>query len=53
MATTTVIDASALVAYLLEEEGFEKTLEIVKEGAQSVPPIIKESCNAVLSQKER
>ena len=50
---TTIIDASALVAYLLEEEGFEKVSEILSEGADSVPLLIKESCNAVLEARKQ
>jgi predicted nucleic acid-binding protein len=48
---TTIIDASALVAYLLEEDGFEKISEMVNEGVESVPLIIKESCNAALEAR--
>jgi predicted nucleic acid-binding protein len=50
---TTIVDASALVAYLLEEEGFEKMSEILSEGAESVPLLIKESCNAVLEAEKQ
>jgi predicted nucleic acid-binding protein len=50
---TTIVDASALVAYLLEEEGFEKMSEILSEEAESVPLLIKESCNAVLEAEKQ
>ncbi len=45
---TVTIDTSALVAYLLEEGGSEKIRELLSEGVQSLPLLIKESCNAVL-----
>ena len=50
---TVTIDTSTLVAYLLEEDGFEKIKELLSEGVVSVPLLIKESCNAVLEASKQ
>lgn len=50
---TVTIDTSALVAYLLEEDGFERIRELLSEGVVSVPLIVKESCNAVLEARKQ
>ncbi len=50
---TITIDTSALVAYLLEEEGSQKIRELLSEGVQSLPLLIKESCNAVLEARRQ
>jgi predicted nucleic acid-binding protein len=50
---TTTIDTSTLVAYLLEEGGSEAIRELLSEGVESVPLIIKESSNAVLEARRQ
>ena len=45
---TVIIDASALVAYLLEESGFEKTRDLLAEGVDSPALLLMETTNAVL-----
>jgi len=45
---TVVIDPSALVAYLLEESGFEKTRDLLADGVDSPALLLMESSNAVL-----
>jgi predicted nucleic acid-binding protein len=43
-----IIDPSALVAYLLEESGFEKTRDLLAEGVDGPALLLTESSNAVL-----
>ena len=43
-----VIDASALSAYLLREEGFEEIKKFIVEGVVSVGLVVKEVANAIL-----
>jgi len=45
---TVIIDPSALVAYLLEESGFEKTRDLLAEGVDGPALLLTESSNAVL-----
>jgi len=45
---TVIIDPSALVAYLLEESGFEKTRDLLAEGVDGPALLLMESSNAVL-----
>jgi predicted nucleic acid-binding protein len=45
---TVIIDSSALVAYLLEESGFEKTRDLLSEGVDSPALLVMEASNAVL-----
>jgi predicted nucleic acid-binding protein len=45
---TVIIDASALVVYLLEEDGFEKTRDLLAEGVDSPAVLLMESSNAIL-----
>ena len=48
-----VIDASALAAYLLREEGFEEIREYLRRGVISVGLALKEVSNAVLTAWRR
>lgn len=50
---TATIDSSALVAYLLEEGGSEAIREMLAEGVESAPLIVKESSNAVLEARRQ
>ncbi len=52
---TVIIDASALVAYLLEESGFEKTRDLLAGGVDGPALLPVESTNAILeaSKSER
>ncbi len=51
---TATLDTSALVAYLLEEEGYERIRDLLFDGVESLPLLVKESCNAVLeAQKQK
>lgn len=43
-----VIDASALSAYLLREEGFEEIRKFILEGTISLDLVLKEVANAIL-----
>ena len=45
---TVIIDSSALVAYLLEESGFEKTRDLLSEGVDGPALLVMEASNAVL-----
>ena len=45
---TVVIDPSALVAYLLEESGFEKIRDLIAAGVDSPALLVMESSNAIL-----
>ena len=45
---TVIIDSSALVAYLLEESGFEKTRALLSEGVDGPALLVMEASNAVL-----
>ncbi len=45
---TVIIDSSALVAYLLEENGFEKIRDLLLEGVDSPALLVMEASNAVL-----
>ena len=45
---TAIVDSSALVAYLLEESGFEGVRDILAAGASSPGFLIAESANAIL-----
>ncbi len=47
------IDASALVKFLLKEEGWRKVEDALKEGALSVDLILKEVSNAILKRFRR
>jgi len=47
--TATVIDASALVAYLLHEEGSEVVGEFLVEGVDSIGLVFKEAASALLA----
>ena len=49
----TVIDASALAAYVLKEEGSEAVREHLKEGVTSVGLVAKETGNAILTALRR
>jgi len=49
----TVIDASALAAYVLKEEGSEAAREHLKEGVTSVGLVAKETGNAILTALRR
>lgn len=46
--TATVIDASALAAYLLHEEGSEAVRRFLDEGVDSIELVFKETANALL-----
>jgi len=48
-----VIDASALSAYLLREEGFEEIRKFIVEGVVSVGLVVKEVANAILLAYKR
>jgi predicted nucleic acid-binding protein len=50
---TVTIDTSTLVAYLLGEEGSEPIRDLLAEGVESAPPVIKESSNAVLEARRQ
>jgi len=45
---TVIIDSSALVAYLLEESGFEKIRELLSEGVEGPALLVMEASNAIL-----
>ena len=45
---TVIIDSSALVAYLLEENGFEKIKMLLTGGVESPALLVMEASNAVL-----
>lgn len=45
---TVIIDSSALVAYLLEESGFEGVRDILAAGASSPGFLVAESANVIL-----
>lgn len=49
----TVIDASALAAYVLREEGWESIERILREGGISVQLLAVEAANAVLSARRQ
>jgi PIN domain nuclease of toxin-antitoxin system len=44
---TVIIDSSALVAYLLEESGFEKIRDLLSEGVDSPVLLVMEASNAI------
>jgi predicted nucleic acid-binding protein len=46
--TVVIIDSSALVAYLLEESGFERIRDLLSDGVQGPALLVMDSCNAVL-----
>lgn len=48
-----VIDASALIKFLLREPGWQVVEEALREGALSLDMLIKETCNAVLKRYKR
>ncbi|MGQ9641634.1 MAG: type II toxin-antitoxin system VapC family toxin [Candidatus Bathycorpusculaceae bacterium] len=48
-----VIDASALSAYILREEGFEEIRNFITEGVVSVELVLKEVANAILITHRR
>jgi len=48
-----VIDASALSAYLLREEGFEEIRRLLVEGVDSIELVVKEVANAILIAHRR
>lgn len=50
---TVTIDTSALVAYLLREEGSERIKGLLSDGVESVPLLVNESCNAVLEARKQ
>ncbi len=45
---TVIIDSSALVAYLLEESGFEKARDLLAVGVESPTLLVMEASNAIL-----
>ena len=51
--TVTVIDASALVAFVLREEGWEMIEGVLREGPTSVELLPLEAANAVLTAERR
>ncbi len=50
---TVTIYTSALVAYLLREEGSERIKGLLSDGVESVPLLVNESCNAVLEARKQ
>ncbi len=49
---TVIVDSSALVAYLLEESGFERTRDLLSEGVDSTALLLMEAANAILEARK-